>query len=345
MIEGGRPNADRRWLRADRRRERRLGIQAEQSTRIEQVFPKGSSLFTLPGLTLAKDATESIELTQEVGNVTLAKSGDAWSVTSPAADLETQSAKVDTIVSTLTAWKAADYADAQSDLGVATRTAVVLSGGEIHRLKVYGDAKSGAGVYARLDGTEALLVMGKADLDKIFVAPKDLYERTVLDLDENDVAAIDGTGPEGAFALVRGDDAWSLTLGGVSADADTLACDLLAEDIVDLQVADIQFGQAALAGEPERVLHLTMKDGTRWTFSVGPEQDGRHALAVSGKAQTFVIEPSDVVDLFPAFDTLKKVEVPVEEPADAATEEAAAATEPAAETAATVVLGNTEAAQ
>ncbi|NIA14780.1 MAG: DUF4340 domain-containing protein [Nitrospiraceae bacterium] len=343
VIEGGRPSVDEDGYVRIAGAKDDLVYKLSKYT-FEQIFPKGSSLFTLPGLTLAKDATESIELTQETGNVTLAKSGETWSVTSPAADLETQSTKLDTIVTTVTAWKPVDYADAQSGLGAATRTAAVLSGGEIHRLKVYGEAKSSAGVYARLDGTDTLLVMSKTDLDKIFVAPKDLYQRTLLDLDENDVAAIEGASPEGAFALVRGDEGWNLTLDGVAADADTLACDLLAEDIVDLQVAGIQFGQAALTGEPERVLHFTMKDGAQWTFSVGPEQDGQYALAVSGKAQTFVIGQSDVTNLFPAFDSLKKVEVPAEEPAEPATE-TTEATEPAAEAVSAAPVEGTETAQ
>jgi hypothetical protein len=286
----------------------------------EQVFPKGVDVFDLPGLTLEKGAIEKIDIAQPEGAVSLVKEGDSFRVASPVVALEPQRSTAEALAKTLENWKPADYADAAADAaavaaaGEPTRTITVSGGGETHTIKLYGASKHVGGFYARLDDNPALLAMSSMDAGKIFVKPGDLYVRTLLDIDNMDIAAIDVNGAGGPYSLVRGEDgAWTVAAGGASEPADDMAAESLAGEVAVLQAEDILFGRTSVEGAMETVT-VKMKDGTQHAIAVGPEKDGKHEVMISGKGQVFVVSAESKKSLFPPVDKLKKPAPPAAAP-------------------------------
>jgi len=289
----------------------------------EQIFPKGSEVFELPNLAMDKESAESIEVTRPGGNLTIIRDDEGFRVAAPQAALEPQRTTAETLGHTVTSWKPADYADLKpADLGAPTKKISVTGGGEAHTIKLYGPAKHVAGTYATLDDNPVVLVMSDMDAGKIFVEPGDLYVRTLLNLDDIDIAEIRVGAADGEYSLVQeGDGAWMFEQNGQTAPADSAAADGLAGEVSVLQAEDILFGRTSIEGATETVT-VKMKDGTEHVITVGPEKDGNHEVMISGKEQVFVISADSKQSLFPPADEMKKPEPP------APAEEAPAAEEP-----------------
>ncbi|MBI4559373.1 MAG: DUF4340 domain-containing protein [Candidatus Hydrogenedentes bacterium] len=284
----------------------------------ERMYPKGTELFDLPGLTADKTKIERIELTQPEGRVVLEKTDNQWKVTEPAADLEYQTSTQDNIASALTSWKPADYADSTAGTGLDTpvRTATfALGGGESHTISLGTKSQNTDGAYAKLDGGKSVLVMSKTDMDRIFVTPKNLYELTLLDIVDDDVNELRIERANDAFKLARQDESWMLTVGEATIEADKDKAEDLLSAFSGLQAKDILFGQAAMQGDMMATVRAVMKDGKEHAFIVGTEQDSVHQLQMSDKKQVFTASHADVEELLPTSDSLKK-----SEPAPAPTE-------------------------
>lgn len=288
----------------------------------DQIFPKGSETFELPGLAMDKQSVKKVEVTQPKGNITIIRDDEGFRVAAPKAALEPQRTTAETLAHTVTSWKPADYAD-EADLGAPTKTISVTGGGESHTIKLYGPARNVAGIYATLDENPMVLVMSDMDASKIFVEPGDLYVRTLLNIDDVDIAEIRVSAAGGEYAIGQGDDgAWTLTADGTTAPADSAAADRLAGEVSVLQAEDILFGRTRIEGATE-TLTVKMKDGTEHVVTVGPEKDGNHEVKISGKEQVFLISADSKKALFPPAEEVKKAEPP-EPPAEKAEEGAAA---------------------
>ena len=314
-IEGGRPDPSSDGYVQVAGAKEALVYKLSKYT-FEQVFPKGTSLFDLPTPSADKDKMTSISITQPDGAVRLAKSNGDWAIEEPAADLEVRSSTLDTLASTLASWKPADYADAGAvELGAPACTVTFVADDKTHTVKLYGDSKSTDGVYAQMDDRPDVLVMSRTDFDKVLKERKELYDRSLLDVDEDDIREIYVSGLEGGFSLARAgeDEDWKLTLGGETVDTDDGACDDLAEDVAGLEASDVLFGQAEMSDPVASTVRIKMDDGAEHSFSFGADKDGSHQLAVAGRAQAFMVEHTDWENLFPAVDDLKKPEPPPEE--------------------------------
>ncbi|NUM53377.1 MAG: DUF4340 domain-containing protein, partial [Candidatus Hydrogenedentes bacterium] len=287
----------------------------------EKVFPKGTDMFTLKGLALDKAQIAKIDLTQPAGNISVTKQGEEWVVNAPTADLEPQTSTLDAIANVLSAWTPSDYADKPDGAGLETptHTAVVsLASGEQHTLALGAPSKGIAGQYARLDNAANVLVMSKGDVDRAFPPAKDIYQRQLLDIDEEEINSISVERASDSFQLARaGEDGWTLTVDGATADPNTENCDDLAMSIADLEASDIVFGQPDLTAAPIATLHCVMKDGADHVFRFGPDENGSHALALSGKAQVFRVEKLTAEEVLVTGASLKKPE-PAPAPAAAA---------------------------
>lgn len=277
----------------------------------DRIFPKGSQFFTLADLQLDPSAIERVELTQPEGNAVFAKQDGAWVVESPKADLNPQSATLDTVASTLAGWNPEGFAASPEAAGLdSPARKVTFSAGpdKTHTIVLGNDAKSIEGAYARLDADNTTLLMAKDTVDKIFVAPKDLYERTLLEAMPQDIKAIAVTAPETAFEAVRKDDAsngWTLSANGAEAPAGTAALDNLASALTGLQASDILFDQAQLPADPMATVRFTLNDQEQ-TLSIGPAgEGGMHPATLSGKQNVFLLAEADVKTLLPAVDALK----------------------------------------
>ena len=275
----------------------------------EKVFPKGTDMFTLKGLTLDKAQIAKIDLTGPTGNISVAKTGEDWTVATPTADLKPQKPTLDAIANLFSAWTPSDYADKPDGTGLdaPARTAVVtLASGEQHTIALGAPSKSIAGQYAKLDNGASVLVMSKGDVDRAFPPAKDVFQRKLLDIDEDQVNSISVQRAADSFQVARAGEGWALTVDGANADANKEKCDELLSSVADMEASDILFGQADITGEPIATLHCVMKDGTDHVFRFGPDENGSHALAVSGKAQAFRVEKLTTDEVLVTGASLKK---------------------------------------
>lgn len=286
----------------------------------EPIFPKGRDLFTLTGLSVAKDDIIRVALAQPEGDVVLVKDGEDWTIESPAADLEVQKSTLSTVASTLASWSPADYADSAEAAGLdqPTRTITFTAGDETHVVAIGNDASGIDGAYVKLANSDTVLIMNRSDLDRIFVAPKDIYERTLLDIDGLDIKTITVSRAEDPFELVQGDDGWTVKAGDVESEADEEAAEDLAEAISDLQAEDIVFSAPDMGAEPYATVNCVMNDGATHTLVIGAKQDEQHPVIVAGGTVGFQVNVSDLANILPASQSLKKPEPEPVEPAPAA---------------------------
>ncbi len=327
-IEGGRPDpSGDGYLRiADSKDD--LVYKINKYT-FEQIFPKGSDVFELPNFAVDKKALDAIELSTPGGKAVLAKQGEAWQITAPVCDMTPQATTMDAIASALAAFKPADYADSDAGLGEPTRVAVFKAAGQSHTLKLFTDAKHLDGMYAKMDDSPVVLVMARADVNKVFVAPKDLFEHKLLSLEEPNVKEVHVSSPAGSYSIDRAEANWKVTVNGAASEALPDKCDALVADISNLQASDILFGQAELQEPAENELRVKMNAGEEHIYHFTAEKDGARQLKLSGKGEIFTVAGTDVAKLFPAADTLKKPEAPPAPPAAPATPAPAPAPEAA----------------
>ncbi len=302
----------------------------------ERVFPKGTDLFDLPTLTVATETINRIELRQSEGNVVLDKVGEDWAVTEPVLDLNVQASAAGGIAAALATWRASDYADGGVDAGFAgSGRSVTFSttDGERHTVALGNDSMGVEGAYAKLDDSADVLVMSQSDIGRVFKAPKDFYELTVLDVFDDEIQSIQVDRPEDGFELARNGEGWTIDYGAGPKPAVNSMANDLALAIADFQATDILMGVASLAGIPTATITTTMNEGTehRFAFRAVPDDDSRFEFAYSGKALVFGASGDDVNELLPSSDSLRapEPEEPVAEdtPMDEVAPDVAATTE------------------
>ncbi len=263
--------------------------------KFDQVFPKGSPMFTLPGLTLKKEDMAKIEVAGPQGRIVLEPGEGGWKVAEPALDLEVQRTAVDNIVGALAALKPVDYADATTDVGAfGTTVTVAMKDGSTHAVQLGGEARAVDGSYARLDGTPASLVIAKAEIAKLTVAPRDLFAMAVLGKALDNVTRIEGRNADLKFALVKEGDAWKLERDGNVTKAAPNAGEDFLSTLRALQMKGVRAGEPAQVPDAVFAVTCTKADGTTASLEVGPAVDGLHRAVVAGKPYLFDMAASEV---------------------------------------------------
>lgn len=312
VVEGGRPSpgAEDAYIRVTSGGKAGVVYKLTKMA-FERVFPKGSQFFELANLSVDPTTVERVEITQPEGNVVLVKQDGAWTVEAPKANLRPMTTTLDTVASTLAAWSPEDYALWGDGYGLEnpTRTATFYTGsGASHTVALGNDARSTDGAYARLDGDGTVLVMSKETIDKVFVAPKDLYERTLLETPAAGIQRIAVSRGDASFEASRKAEApaqWTLTAGGAEVpNPRHTALEGLADTLATLQASDILFGKTQMDGAPMATVAFNAA-GVEQTLSIGPEQEGSHQATLTGKENVFVLGAADVQALLPSPETLK----------------------------------------
>ncbi len=281
----------------------------------EGIFEKSGSLFELPKLDADEDKIKRVELTVDSEKVILKKDENLWTVASPLADLSVDEAKIETLVSTLSSWKPEGYADSDKvgALGKAVNVATIIpEDGEKTTIKLGAKSKAVQGSHALLNDSQQLLVMSSQDIEKIFVAPKDLYERTLLDIDEDDISEVKVERKDDPFTLTRKDDVWTLSSNDGDSQADQDAVNDLTYELAGLQASDIIFDKSQLDGKAAATITIKVND-EEYVFAFSKESKGQRSLTLSGKNQIFKIKSDDAQEILVDSKDLKKSEPEPEE--------------------------------
>lgn len=323
-IEAGRPHAsDNGYVRIADAKEDIVYSMAKYS--FEQLFPKGTDFFDLPALSFDKKTIDAVSISGSAGDIALAREGETLKVVKPACDLKPITTAVDNVVNTLASLRPSDYAEGDPGLGEPVRAMTFTAAGQPHSIKLYSESKTIEGSYVRIDDKPEILVLGKADVGKVFPAPNDLFERKLFDFDADDVVEIAMKTPAQEFAVAREGEAWKASASGASFDAIKEVCDDLADDLAGAQGDRILFGQADLSVPADITIRIKLKEGGEFTLACAPEKDGHREVKASGKNVVFTMAATVANALVPELDKVKKPEPP---PAPAAAP--AAATEPTA---------------
>ncbi|MBX7259771.1 MAG: DUF4340 domain-containing protein, partial [Candidatus Hydrogenedentes bacterium] len=298
VIQGGRPdpNGDG-YVRVST--DKRNTVYKIAKFSFDRIFGKGADLFEIGGMQVDENAVARYQVSGATGAFDLVKNADKWTVAAPSVGLEAQESTLKSAVSAAAKLRPADYADSADGKGFDAPSQVITvttSAGEAHTITFGGEAKSLAGRYAKLDANPMVFVIAKTDVDRLLVAPKDLFVRSVLDgVSEDDIQRITVTRKEDNFAIVLGEgEKWSIEANGATKPADTDKCHGLLASLTGFQASDIVFDQTGLSGEPQATIRIAMKDGSERVLHFGAEENGAYPFAVEGKGILFKAESMDV---------------------------------------------------
>lgn len=264
----------------------------------EQIFFKGSPLFSLPGLTLNKDDLSRIVIETPQGSMVLARDDQQqWQVREPAVPLQLKKQAIDDLVSAVSAVKPTDYADASVDIGPLNRSVTLQAGGTTHELVFGGESKHIDGTYLRIDGKPENLVLAGFDVKKILLTPDALFDLAVLKDTDRDAVRLEVSSPEISYTLLKEGDSWKLIRGGETTDAKAHAAEDLLSEIAAVtprrfRMDDGQAFQAAL-----RCLVTTASRMVTAEFT--DPREGVRLLRISDKPGVlFEVEEDEVKSLF-----------------------------------------------
>lgn len=266
----------------------------------EQVFPRGATLFELPGLGLTGQDINEITIERAGNPIDLKKSQNTWTVAAPVAEFEVQTSTLEGIATALATWRPADYADVDKAPELVFDRRVTFNAGDrAHTLAVAGPSRHIDGAYVRLDDGEAVYAMNQMDIDRIFVAPRDLYRLNLFDVAEDDIAALALEQDGHTLVLNRdGEGGWTLLLDEEDLPVDDQAAEGLALAVVDLQAADIVTDVPASEVTPVASLRMATVDGDDHVLGFGPaREDGSRLVVVSGRKMAVVISAADAQTL------------------------------------------------
>ncbi len=266
----------------------------------EQVFLQGSKLFTLPEWTAAKESLRNITITGPQGNIALAWDGSAWKVSEPQLSLETQKTTLDNIIAAAASLKPTDYADAGRDLGAFDTTInMTLEGGATRTLTLGQPSQYLDGRYAKFDGSNDVLVLSRADAEKLSPPVRDLFVLSVLDFDVAKVKQIHMTAEGADVVLTRGDtpDKWSGNFNSTLIAPESAKVDDLIHALNDFQVDNFLLDRAVDSVQGISTAVVTLEDGAETTIKVAAESNGVHELTISGLPYVFTAAKEDLTDI------------------------------------------------
>jgi len=248
----------------------------------EQIFIKGSPLFSLPGLTLNKDDLNRIVIETPDGKITIDRDDQKqWQVREPAAPLQVKKQVIDDLVSAICAVKPADYADPSVDIGPLNRKVTLQAGGAIHELLFGAESKHIDGTYLRIDGKPENLVLAGFDVKKIVLSPASLYDLAVLKDTDKEATRVEVSSPTVSYTLFKEGDKWKLILGGETTDAKAHAAEDLLSEIAAVTPQQFRVDDGLAFPPALRCVVTTASRAVTADFS--DPRDGIRLLRVSDK--------------------------------------------------------------
>lgn len=316
----------------------------------EQVFPLGSKLFALPAWDVAKNTITQIQIQRPEGSIVLMKEGEEWRVTEPAITLELQKTKIDSLVTAVTSLKPVDYVDAGRDVGeFSTTITISTNDGQTRVIQLGAPTVHTDGCYAKFDGSDKVLAIARADMEKLNPPVRDLYNLSVIDFDKEKVEAISLSLNGTDLTLTRNaadKEKWQRKSGGKEAEAAQNEVDEFVYTLNAFQVDNFLLNETADMVQVASTITVNQTGKEPVIISLSAETEGAYKALISGLPYVFSVKAEEVKNI--ADDMQVFLEFPEEAPVEAAAEAAAeAATESApvetpAEPVSVVIPNNTE---
>ena len=255
-------------------------------------------------LTIAPAQGEAIRLVRE---------GTGWKMTAPSA-VSADTAAVDTMISSLESLEieevVADNATKLGDFGLDKPQLSVeaLAQGSPQPVKLLLGAKlaDGSGVYAKVPASSRVFSVASWTVGSFEKKPFDLRDRDLLHVKRENVKSLEISGPEGSYALARGDkDEWAFSKPLVTR-AGRWSVDSLLGNLENLRMDSVAAEAAQEVKpfglvKPARRVTIGLSDGTSKTLEIGgpagEAKDKKFHARVSGASLVAVIPGALVDDL------------------------------------------------
>jgi len=255
-------------------------------------------------LTIAPAQGEAIRLVRE---------GTGWKMTAPSA-VSADTAAVDTMISSLESLEieevVADNATKLGDFGLDKPQLSVeaLAQGSPQPVKLLLGAKlaDGSGVYAKVPASSRVFSVASWTVGSFEKKPFDLRDRDLLHVKRENVKSLEISGPEGSYALARGDkDEWAFSKPLVTR-AGRWSVDSLLGNLESLRMESVAAEAAQEVKpfglvKPARRVTIGLSDGTSKTLEIGgpagEAKDKKFHARVSGASLVAVIPGALVDDL------------------------------------------------
>ncbi|MCX8064854.1 MAG: DUF4340 domain-containing protein [Candidatus Hydrogenedentes bacterium] len=273
VIEGGRPDTSKGgYVRVATNQE---DIVYELSKYMfEQIFPKGQDLFDLPGLNLDKEKITQVEISQPETKVVVRKENNEWKVIEPVVDLPIQVTTLNTMVTALSSWKPADYAESWAPVGEFNKVIVfTMEDKTKHTIKVGDFSRAIDGSYTMIDDNPLCLAVSKIDINKILLRPRDIYTLKVLDFDVEKVASVEFEWESGKEVIKKGEGGWKLVKDGNEVNLDENKVKELLNSLSGLQGSDVRPDLKAGSFVPLVSMIINITDSEPIQFSIGKDKN------------------------------------------------------------------------
>jgi Domain of unknown function (DUF4340) len=292
-------------------------VESRQPTSSE-AEKKKEKLFTFD-----KTKVKEVSLAPKQGEaVTVIKDGEAWKLTAPLA-APADSSAVDGLVSGFDSLEIDEVVSesppslADFGLDAPEKTVGVLLQGATEPLKLLVGNKTpdGASVYAKTPSKPRVFILASYLVTPFDKKPFDLRDRDILHAKRDAIRSLEITGPDGGYALARGDkESWAFTqplvtkAGRWSVDSLLgLVEGLRMESVAAEAAKDLKpFGLLS----PARTLTVGFADGTKRTLEIGSTtSDKKYYARDASKALVAVIPPAIVDDLAKGMKELREKRV------------------------------------
>lgn len=272
------------------------------------LFADGGAYYDLPGFLLEEDALKTIEYVTEAGEYKFLRGILGWEMVSPSTDLPLNRAILAQMERTVSSWQATDYADAETDAGFAksNQNITFTTDDGTHKILLGNPALHIDGFYALIDGSNDVLAMHKRDYKKLFVSGVNLFESTLIQLDDTDeIVHIELTKDGSTLTLHLGDISWEATENDESFEPNPIIVASLITAITEAKVDDITLEAPAIQGESAGSIMVKTDDGKEWAFAITTGAEFSYAVSVNGSTSTYTINQDTLNSLFPATNTFK----------------------------------------
>jgi hypothetical protein len=242
--------------------------------------------------------------------ITLKREGTGWKMTVPAA-VPADASAVDAMLGSLESLEidevVTENAASLGDFGLekpALALEVVSQGAAPLKLLVGGKLADGSGVYAKLPTSNRVFSVASWAATSFEKKAFDLRDRDLLHVKRQDVKTLEIAGPEGGYALARGDkDEWTFTKPLVTRAGrwpiDSLLGaleNLRMESVASEDAKDPKALKALGLAQPARTVAIGLLDGSSKTLEIGGAAGDKKWNARLAGAPLVAVIPGALVD-------------------------------------------------
>ncbi|HOM48482.1 MAG TPA: DUF4340 domain-containing protein, partial [Candidatus Hydrogenedentes bacterium] len=234
-----------------------------------------------------------------------------WKIIEPQLNLEQQTTALKGIATALASLKAIDYADPAADTrALDTTIRIAMLDGSERVLRAGSPSLSVDGRYVKFDDSDSILVISRADSERILPPVRDLFSLAVLDIPSENLVELNVTQEKRNLALKKDPQTgqWAGTFNGkpIAPGADKVEDYLMTVNA--FQMDSFTLSRAGSEVEAAATLSFVLADGEHKVLSFGAEKDGNYEASLSWLPCLFTAKSLEYLRLFADIDAFAAAE-------------------------------------